>query len=98
MFAFLIAVTAANSIPQALEDFRSCTINQAVQLGASNSETADTIMRAVRSACAPQWVSLKSAAGVGLGIATIDGMVLDWRTDAENAAVAALLQARAKRQ
>jgi hypothetical protein len=98
MLAFFVAAAAATSIPQALEDFRSCTTNQAVQLGASNSETADTIIRAVRSVCAPQWVSLKSAAGVGLGVATIDGIVLDWRTDAENAAIAALLQARAKRQ
>jgi hypothetical protein len=37
-------------------------------------------------------------AGVSLGIATMDGMLLDWRTDGENAAIAALLQARAKRQ
>ena len=98
MFAFVVAAAAAGSIPQALEDFRSCTIDQAVQLGASNAETADTIIRAVRSVCAAKWASLESAAGVGLGVATIDGMVLDWRTDAENAAIAALLQARAKRQ
>lgn len=98
MFALLIAAAAASSIPQALDDFRRCTIDQAVQLGASNGETADTIVRAVRSVCAPKWLSLKSAAGVGLGVPTIDAMVLDWRTDAENAAIAALLQARAKRQ
>lgn len=97
MIAFVMAVALATDPAKALDDYRKCTIEQAVQLGSSNAETADTIIRAVRSICKPQWVALNNAAGVGLGVKAIDEAVLNWRTDAENAAVAALLQARSKR-
>ena len=100
MFLLAAALAASNPMP-AHDAYQSCIVDQAVRLGSSNAETADTILRAVRSVCEPQWAALQQAMPGGTGVASWEqiraGTLANWRTEAENAAVAALLEARAKR-
>jgi hypothetical protein len=96
MLLAALALVAADP-DQVLQSYRNCVTSQAVRLGGRNTETADTILRAVRSICEPQWRELSASAGGGLGVPAVESALLRWRTEAEDAAVAALLEARAKR-
>jgi hypothetical protein len=107
MFTILLLAAAAQTNPvadhmfAARDAYRTCVTTQTVRLGAGNQETAETVLRAVRSLCAPQWDSLLVAfPGAELGGSAADmhdSVTSAWRRQAEDAAVAALLEARARR-
>lgn len=98
----LAAVLLAGSSPilKLKSAYEDCVKTQTVRLGAGNTETAETILHAVRSVCQPQWVALHQAQPA-VGIAWIDAdsenMLNHIRANAEDAALAALLEARSKR-
>ena len=96
MIVFFGAALAASTLIGSLESYRSCTSGTTIRLGSANAESADTIIRAARSICKPQWETLQRTAGVGLGVPAIDAQAGKWRTDAEDSAIAALLEARAR--
>lgn len=94
-----VLLLAAAGFLDTKQAYDNCARTEAVRLGSTNSETADTILRAVRSKCAPQWVALETVYPA-VGLPDIDAerarsLVL-WRSQAEDAAVAALLESRRK--
>jgi hypothetical protein len=101
MIAFLI-LAAEPSFFAARDTYKSCIAEQAVSLGRGNAEPADNVVRAARSNCLPQWTALNLAYPGPVGGSSGDdqmraGMLARWHQEAEDAAIAALLAARAKR-
>ena len=97
----LAAMLAASSdILQVRDAYANCVKTQAVRLGAGNTESADTILRAVSSICQPQWIALEMAFPGETGVAIAEEgrarALRNWRSQAEDAAIAALLEARVK--
>jgi hypothetical protein len=95
----LLQLSAGAGLDQAKAAYEQCMTAEAVHLGAGNQESADTILRAVRFKCDPAWQQLSrglsrrrrnSDRGPG-SIARPDEVA----HDAEGAATAALLEARA---
>jgi hypothetical protein len=104
MIALLIVAAAANPVGDrmfaARDTYKACVLSETLTFGSSNQEPADTVLRAVRSRCEPQWANLQLAfpGGVGGGYETMRVQTLEaWRRQAEDAAIAALLEARPHR-
>lgn len=100
--ALLLAAALAGSSPiiELKSAYEDCVKTQTVRLGVGNTETSETILHAVRSVCQPQWLALHQAQpAVGIPWIDADGenMLNHIRANAEDAAVAALLEARSKR-
>lgn len=78
--------------------YEQCVVAQTVTLGAANQESADTILRAVRFKCEPAWQQLTDSFPSGSGVPIAEQARSDalakWRSDAEGAAIIALLEAR----
>jgi len=72
--------------------YQTCETTEAVRLGKGNTESADTILRAVRSNCGPQWNAYLES---WPGVPGEEGPQQATRQSTEDSAVAALLNARA---
>lgn len=103
--AMALAV-AQNRDPQSIirDTFRlrdayiSCLTEQTVRLGSGNSESADTILRAVAVSCQSSEDALRSVySEAPLSRLDIERLMTRDRTQGEEAGVAALLEARAAR-
>jgi hypothetical protein len=96
-----VAAQSSNSaierVKAAQQQLETCFKEQIVKLGRNNQETAETLLRAVRSLCEEQDDALGWAYSDVSAIRTSDMVALRARDreDAENSAVAALLTARA---
>lgn len=78
-------------------DLDGCFRVTVVDLGRGNQESADTVVRAARAKCAPQVEALGHAyEAIYTPMYEIRGRVRDDQAVAENAAVAALLEARSR--
>jgi hypothetical protein len=97
----LLQLSAGAGLDQAKAAYEQCVTAEAVRLGAGNQESADTILRAVRFKCDPAWQQLVSAfpdaGGIPIAVQARSRALTKWRTDAEGAATAALLESRVKR-
>lgn len=84
--------------PQARANLSECYRSNVLRLGAGNSESADTLLRGVRSICEPFESRLNTLyAPEIVGKAAAAAAVGRDRAKAEGAAIAALLEARASR-
>ena len=101
MIIMAAALAAGSDILAVRENYSNCVKAQTVRLGAQNAESADTILRAVSSVCQSQWIAVEMAFPGGTGVAIAEQARANalrlWRSQAENAAIAALLEARATR-
>jgi hypothetical protein len=103
VIAYIIALQfAADPLDQAKAAYEQCVTAEAVHLGADNQESADTILRAVRFKCEPEWQQLAATFPSGTGVFIAEQArsraLAKWHSDAEGAAVAALLSVRLQRQ
>lgn len=79
-------------------EYRQCLTDQTLALGTSNSESADTVLRGVSWVCLPKETELREAyAKSPFPAAQVQGLMERDRRLGENAGVASLLAARAKR-
>jgi hypothetical protein len=77
-------------------EFMSCIEQQTVKLGASNSESVETITRAVRSVCTAAEGNLRAAfAETPFDRWRIESLIRQDREQAEDNGIAALLRVRA---
>lgn len=84
-------------IKDARSAYLKCVKDEAVRLGKANSESADTILRAVGSRCAEFEITLADAyRAAPLPASHHARLMVRDRTQAEEDGVAALLDARAR--
>lgn len=84
--------------PTAIANLNECYRANVLRLGASNSETADTLLRGVRSICQPFEDRLTVLFVPEIqGRQYVAGRVAGFRSEAEDKAITALLEARANR-
>jgi hypothetical protein len=97
----LAALQLAAGMDQAKAAYQQCMVTEAIHLGADNQESADTILRAVRFRCDPTWQQLSASFPGGTGVFIAEQArtraLVKWRSDAEGAAVSALLDARSRK-
>jgi hypothetical protein len=95
----MLQLSSGAGLDQAKAAYEHCMTAEAVHLGAGNQESADTILRAVRFKCEPAWQQLAAtfpdAGGIPIAVQARSRALAKWRVDAEGAATAALLEARA---
>lgn len=100
VIALIQAATGAG-LDQAKSIYQNCVTAETVRLGQGNSESADTILRAVRFKCEPSWQALQASFPSGTGVRAAEmarvRVLEKWRGEAEGAAIAALLEARSTR-
>lgn len=93
-------IASADPFDQAKAAYEQCVRTEAVRLGSGNNESADTILRAVRFKCEPAWLQLQAAFPSGTGVFAAErarsSALAKWHSEAEGAAIAALLDARAR--
>jgi hypothetical protein len=96
MIALLLLAAAqspAANVEAAHAAYDRCVQQQTLELGAANQESADTILRAVRVRCNPQFMALVASFP---GTTARSPEMVGWQNDSEGRAIAALLEARAK--
>lgn len=87
-----------DELPRRRVDLSACYRATALRLGASNTETADTLIRAARSICEPQRAAIADILPIEyLGRSLVARRLAVFQEEAENAAIAALLKARVAR-
>lgn len=75
--------------------FRTCIEHEAVRLGESNSESADSILRAVTATCKHSEDELRALyARTPFSTAYVEDLIASLRKTGEDAGIAALLQRR----
>lgn len=80
------------------DEYKRCLIERTVALGASNSEGAETILRAVSAECLPKETELRAAyAETPFPQTHVEGLMRRDKKAGEDAGVAALLRVRAER-
>lgn len=76
------------------ERFERCLIDQTVAMGATNTESADTVLRAAGAACLEAEMALRSSYETFVGRTEAERLIQRDRTQAGNAGVVALLRVR----
>jgi hypothetical protein len=105
IFTVLVLASAAptaspkvTAILDARDAYSACVRSAAVSLGATNKESADTVLRAVRAQCGSENDSLVSAYRLaGFPVSYIVRYITRDQTLAEDQAIADLLAARNQR-
>ena len=86
----------AADIPHAQKEYKDCLTAKTVELGAGNTETAETILRGVSAACKSKEDELRALyAQSPIDAAWAESLMIRDRKLGEDAGVAELLQARA---
>ena len=100
IIADVIALQASATNPVPLQiAYRKCLADKTVELGAGNSESADTLLRGVAAVCLPVETALRAVyAKTPIGPAWTDRLMRLDRTQGEDDGVARRLAVRAARQ
>jgi len=92
----ILARRMKEAVPKAKAELQQCYRNNAIRLGVGNVETADTLLRGIRSICEPIEAKLTNLYVPEIqGRSAVANLVARDRRDPEDKAVAALLEERA---